>query len=110
MLTPLLSAEQSLTPPDTAGALVRGCYLFQCVEHIVFWKGGESALYEQESLGSIVTKLQELGFVDIVGFQQAPLLGLSFLLVCISLVVFKVDLDSPVFPNPSAFSNTKTQG
>lgn len=45
MLTPLLSAEQSLTSPDTAGDLARGCYLFQCVEHIVFRKGGESALY-----------------------------------------------------------------
>lgn len=78
MLTPLLSAEQSLTPPDTAGALERGCYLFQCVEHIVFWKGGESALYEQESLGSIVTKLQELGFVDIVGFSASAFVGLIF--------------------------------
>lgn len=78
MLTPLLSAEQSLTPPDTAGALVRGCYLFQCVEHIVFWEGGESALYEQESLGSTVTKLQELGFVDIVGFSASAFVGLIF--------------------------------
>lgn len=78
MLTPLLSAEQSLTSPDTAGALVRGCYLFQCVEHIVFWKGGESALYEQESLGSIVTKLQELRFVDIVGFSASAFVGLIF--------------------------------
>lgn len=77
MLTPLLSAEQSLTSPDTAGALVRGCYLFQCVEHIVFWKGGESALYEQ-SLGSIVTKLQELGFVDVVGFSASAFVGLIF--------------------------------
>lgn len=45
MLTPLLAAEQSLTSPDTAGGLVRGSYLFHCVEHIVFRKGGESALY-----------------------------------------------------------------
>lgn len=37
--------EQSLTSPDTAGGLARGSYLFQCVEHIVFRKGGESALY-----------------------------------------------------------------
>lgn len=44
-LTPLLSDGQSLTSPDTAGGLARGCYLFQCVEHIVFRKGGESALY-----------------------------------------------------------------